>query len=903
MPVAGHYPEQLEAVVAMRDGSVTHIRPVRPEDAEPLLAFLRALPDDDRRMRFFSLATNLPRIARDEANVDYVQSLGLVATLGVEQRIIGHALYAPYGDGRAEVAFAIASQFQGQGLATLLLGQLAQAAAGNGIDTFMAMVLPENRRMLGVFRQSGFPIKVEYAMDAIEVTFPTSISADGLARFEQREEVASANALRRVLYPRSIAVVGASRNPQAVGGAVVRNLIASGFPGPIYPVNPSATAIQDLKAYPNVEAIPGDVDLAVMALPAGQVVGATEECGRKGVQALVVVTAGFSEAGDEGRRRQSELLQVCRMHGMRLIGPNCIGVINTDPISPLNATFGPLMPPAGRIGLASQSGAIGLAAVDFTTARNLGFSSVVSMGNKADISGNDLLGFWHADPRTDVILLYLESFGNPRKFARLARSIGKSKPIVALKSGRSSVGARATASHTGALLAASDVTVEALFHQSGVIRTDTLDEMLDVAELLVHQPLPAGPRVAIVTNVGGPGVMCADTCESLGLQVPLLSESTRVGLRAILPPAASVQNPIDMLAAATPDQYRDTLRLVAGDPNIDAIIAIFLKPLMAQPQEVAHALASSFETPVQTKPVIGVFMSSDPLPDLTATGGRRIPGYRMPEPAARALAHVVRYARWKVQPVEGVPLLTNTQRGEAALLLTEALLRGGGWLAPEDVRQLLSLYGIPTIEQCTVATPSEAATAAAELRGELALKVVAPTVLHKADVGGVRLHLRGPAAVQRAAEKMSEAVAKAAGIEPTGFIVQRMAPPGVELLVGVVNDPQFGPTIACGAGGSQVELLKDLSVRLAPVTPSDASAMLRELRCYPLLTGYRGAPPCDIAALQDVVLRIGALVDDHPTIAELDCNPVTVTAAGATVLDARIRIEVPAPLRPLGARL
>jgi acyl-CoA synthetase (NDP forming) len=578
-------------------------------------------------------------------------------------------------------------------------------------------------------------------------------------------------------------------------------------------------------------------------------------------------------------------------------------VINTDPRSPMNASFGPLTPPAGRIGLASQSGAVGLAAVDFTMARDLGFSSVVSMGNKADISGNDLLGFWHSDPRTDVIMLYLESFGNPRKFARLARAIGRSKPIVALKSGRSSVGARATASHTGALLAASDVTVDALFRQAGVIRTDTLDEMLDVAELLVHQPLPLGSRVAIVTNVGGPAVMCADRCESLDLQVPVLSEATQTALREMLPQEASVLNPVDMLAAATPGQYRDAIRIVAHDPNVDAVVTIFLPPLVAQPRDVAHAISEAVDTTDQEKPVLGVFMSSDQLPDLSRPGGGRVPGYRMPEPAVRALAHVVRYATWKAQPLENPPDLSDLHRGEAALLLAEALHNGGGWLAPDDVRTLLGLYGVPTIEQRTVRTPDEAASAARELRGEVVLKVVAPGVLHKADVGGVRLNLRGAAAVRRAAEKMITSVRDAAGVEPTGFVVQRMAAPGVEMLVGVVNDPQFGPTVACGAGGTLVELLRDLSVRLTPLTHSDAASMLRELRSYPLLTGYRGGSACDIGALEDVLVRIGALVDDHPCIAELDCNPVVASETGATAVDARIRIERPTPRRPLSARI
>ena len=897
------YPAQLEAEVATRDGSIVHIRPVRPDDADQLAAFLRALPDEDRRLRFFSLGANLTRIARDETNVDYVRSLGLLATFGPDHRLVGHGLYAPSQEGRAEVAFAIGRDFQGRGLATILLGQLAQAASANGIETFEAVVLPDNRRMLDVLRESGFPVQMHYEMDTIAVIFPTSLTPERLARFEAREAVASANALRRVLYPRSIGVIGASRNPGAVGAAVMRNLVASGFRGPIYPINPSATTIEGLAAYPTIEAAPEPVDLAVVAIPGARVIEIAEQCGRKGVQALIVLTAGFSESGEEGRRRQAALLAVCRNYGMRLIGPNCIGVINADPHAPMNASFGPLAPPAGRIGLASQSGAVGLAAIDFTVARDLGFSSVVSMGNKADISGNDLLGYWVSDPLTDVILLYLESFGNPRKFARLSRSIGKTKPIVALKSGRSSVGARATASHTGALLAASDVTVDALFSQSGVIRTDTLDEMLDVAELLVHQPLPSGPRVAIVTNVGGPAVMCADVCESLGLQVPPLSPATQARLRELLPAEASVANPVDMLAAATPDQYREAILHVVNDPDIDAVITIFLAPLVVRPDEVAAALTSAVDSGAIGKPVLGVFMSSADLPPLTTRNGHRLPGYHMPEPAARALAQVVEYARWKAQPIAAPPDLPGIQRDEVALLLSAQLREAGGWLAPQEVLRVLDLYGVPTVEQRTVTSAEEAGQAAREFGGEVALKVIAPGVLHKSDVGGVRLHLRGSTVVVRAADKMAEAVQRASGVAPSGFVVQRMLPAGVEMLVGVVNDRQFGPTLACGAGGTQVELVKDVAIRLTPLTPADATSMLRELRTFPLLTGYRGSPPCDIAALEDVLLRIGQLVEDHPCIAELDCNPVIASASGAVVVDARMRIEATAPLRPIGARL
>ena len=438
------YPAELEADVALRDGSIAHIRPIRAEDEPRLLAFLRELSNDDRRMRFFSLGNDLSGTAHAEADVDYVHSLGLLATVGSPERIVGHALYAPSGERRAEVAFAIAAEYQGRGLATILLGQLADAAAANGIDTFEAVVLTENRRMLDVFRESGFPVKTRYEWHNVEATFPTSLTPQALARFEQREELAAASALRRVLCPRSVAVIGASDKPAAVGFAVLRNLRAAAVSQSICPINPSATTIQSLASFASLDDIPGPVDLAIIAVPSKHVLAVAEQCGRKGVHALIVLTAGFAEVGPEGQERQSELLRICRSYGMRLIGPNCIGAINTDPAAPLNATFGPLMPPPGRIGMATQSGALGLAAIDFTAARGLGFSSLVSMGNKADISGNDLLGYWHSDPRTDVILLYLESFGNPRKFARFARAIGRSKPIVALKSGRSTVGARAT---------------------------------------------------------------------------------------------------------------------------------------------------------------------------------------------------------------------------------------------------------------------------------------------------------------------------------------------------------------------------------------------------------------------------------------------------------------------------
>jgi len=889
---ASAYPAEREADVALRDGSIAHVRPIRVDDGPALLLLLQSLSPDDRLLRFFSLGTNLERTALDEANVDYVRSYGLVVSVGPEQRLVGHAMYAPTGEGCAEVAFTIAREYQGQGLASTLLGQLAEAAASNGIHTFEAVAKPENRRMLDVFRESGFPVQTHFAWDVVEVSFPTELTPDGLARFEGREERSAANALRRVLYPRSVAVIGASRKPGSVGDAVVRNLVESGFRGPIFPINPTAESIRGLPCYPSFDSVHADVELAVIAVPAAAVVEMAERCGRKGVRALVVLSAGFAEVGNEGTQRQQQLLQVCRTYGMRLIGPNCIGVINTDPDAPLNATFGPLMPTAGRIGLATQSGALGLAAIDFASTRGLGFSSVVSMGNKADISGNDLLGYWHSDPRTDVVMLYLESFGNPRKFARFARHVGRDKPIIALKSGRSAVGARATSSHTGALLAASDVTVDALFRQSGVIRTDSLDEMLDVAQLLAQQPLPKGRRVGIVTNVGGPAVMCADACEAHGLHVPMLADATQSQLRALLPAESSVLNPVDMLAAATADQFRNAVQAVAADPGVDAVISIFLPPLATRSEDVARSLAQV----AVDKPLIAVFMSAHELPLLEAG---TVPLYTLPEPAAKALAQAAQYAEWRsTSDTDHVPRFPDVRRSEAGQLLAQAVQRGDGWLTADEVQRLLAYYGVPLVQQLLALTPVEAGYAADALGGgTFALKAIAPGLVHKSDAGGVRLNLASSEEVKDAAQEMSARIERV-----TGFLVQRMAPPGVELLVGVVNDRQFGPTIACGAGGTVVELLKDVSVRLAPLGRADAASMVRELRSFPLLDGYRGQPRMAVVALEDVLLRVSALAEDHPRIAELDCNPVIVAVEGAIVVDARVRVEAVDPPRPLGAR-
>jgi acetyl coenzyme A synthetase (ADP forming)-like protein len=837
--------------------------------------------------------------AHREANLDH--TFGLLALSGVEERVVGHAFYAVVDENRAEVAFTIANDFQGRGLGTMLLGQLAEVAAANGIHVFEAEVVAANHAMLHVFRASGFPLEVEATAGQLHLTFPTSFNRDAIARFEQRETIAAVNALKLFFNPRAVAVIGASRQRGTIGGEVFHNLLSFGFNGPVYPVNPTTEVVQSVPAYASVEAIPGPVDLAVIVVPAALVCEVAKACGRKGVRALVVISAGFSETGPEGQARQAELLRVCRAAGMRLIGPNCMGIANTDPAVALDATFAPGVPPQGRVGFSSQSGALGLAIIEYANSLGLGISTFVSVGNKADISGNDLLRYWESDEKTDVILLYLESFGNPKKFSQVARRVGRNKPIVVVKSGRSAAGARATSSHTGALIAASDVTVDALFRQAGVIRTDTLAELFDVASLLANQPLPQGHRVGIITNAGGPAILCADACEARGLEVPVLGADSQQQLRAFLLPGASASNPVDMIASASAADYRKAIDIVATDPNVDALIVIFTPPLVTRAEDVALAIADGVKALDQKKPVLAVFLSAHGTPAELRSDEVSIPSYAFPETAAIALARAARYREWRDRAETAAPAFQDVRRDEASAVVAAALCRGDGWLTAEEIAVVMSCYGLPLIEQKIVVSAEEAGAAAAELGGEVALKAIAPGVIHKTEAGAVRLHLRGEEQVRKAAFEMSEKL-KTQGQSLSGFIIQPMAQKGVEMLVGVVHDPQFGPVVACGAGGVQVELLRDVSVRLTPLAKEDAAEMIRSLKTYPLLTGFRGAPVCDVAALEEGLLRVSALVEDIPQISELDCNPFLVHERGATILDARIRVSAVDPRPLLGVR-
>lgn len=887
-------PDSRGADVVLRDGGTVRIRPARTTDRAKVEDYLIGLSPEARRLRFLSDSIDVTEVAATAINVEPGAHVTLLAlTGGDDGTVIGGAQYFRTTGGRAEVGVSVADAFQGRGLGSILIGRLAQAAHLSGIETLVAEVLPENHRMIDVFRQSGFAPRIRALPGTIEVTFPTTFTDDAVRSFEERADAAAASAVRTFLSPEVVAVIGASRNATSIGGRLFRSLLLSGFRGVVHPVNTTAAAVQGVAAFPSVLDIPQRIDVAFVAVPAEHVATVARQCAEKGVRGLVVITSGFAETSGEGPARERELIEICSDAGMRLIGPNCMGIVNTDPEVGLFGTFASATPAVGNVAFLSQSGALGLAVMNQTAGMSLGLSAFVSVGNKADISGNDLLAFWESDPRTDVILLYLESFGNPRRFARLARRVADRKPIVAVKSGRSAAGARAASSHTGAMLASSDVAVDSLFRQSGVIRTDTLAEMLDVAALLANQPLPRGRRVGIITNAGGLAILCADAAEARDLSVPAFSEETAARLRSFLPSEASVTNPVDMIASADGADYARAIDAVAGSGEVDSIVLIYIPPLESQAPEIARHVAEAVTALERRVPVLTVFMTTSDVADRLRSSPARIPVYAFPEQAVIALARAADYGGWRERPTGSAPAFADVGSDEAAGIISSALAEGHEWLEPGEIESLLGCYGIRMPRAERVKDAAGAGEATERIGGPVALKAVGP--LHKTEAGAVRLGLRGPEEVAGEAARMTERLTSA-GLTMEGFLVQQMVPDGVEMLVGVTSDPLFGPVVACGAGGTLVELLHDVEVRLAPLTDVDAREMVGSLRTFPLLDGFRGAPKADVAALEELVLRVGAMADSHPEIVEMDCNPVMVLPRGVMVVDARIRVQVaPAP--------
>lgn len=692
--------------------------------------------------------------------------------------------------------------------------------------------------------------------------------------------------LDAVLRPRSIAVIGAARSPQTIGHAIVANLVRHGFTGPVYPVNPHATAISSIPAYPDIAAVPEPVDLAIIVVPKHAVVPVATECGRRGVRSLLVISAGFREVGGEGIERERQLLEATRRYGMRLVGPNCLGVLNTDPGVSLNATFAPSMPPPGRVAFVSESGALGLVVLDYAREYGIGIGQFVSIGNHPDVTSSDLLEYWHEDPGVAAILMYVESFEEPRRFLELARRITRGKPIVVVKSGRSRAGARAAASHTGALAARGEA-VDALLAQAGVLRAETIEELFDMALALQDQPLPSSRRAAVITNSGGPGILAADALESRGLELPAFAQATEARLRSLLPEEASLRNPVDLIASVSPATYAEALTTVLADPGVDAVVAIFAPPVNVQQYQVASAIAG-LRSGHAGKPLLAVLMGRESLAQARQTLREAdVPTYVFPESAARALAALARQRERTERPDQSFEALP-VDREAAARILRAAHGAERRTLLGATPLELLHAYGIPTAPARMAATPEAAVEVAGALGYPVALKLVSPRFSHKSDIGGVRTNLRHPDDVHRAFIEIGETVLRAApDAELDGALVQKMAA-GRELIVGMVRDPAFGPLVMFGLGGTLTEAIGDVVFRLAPLERRDAAEMVRGIRGFRLLQPFRGAAAVDLTALEDVLLRVSQLACDFPEIDELDVNPVLATEDGAVAVDARV---------------
>ena len=913
----------------LTDGSTVEVRPARRQDHEAVRAMHAAMAPENIYLRFFSMSPNAAeqearRICR-EPDSDHA---ALLAWQG--DRLVGVAAYELAGKpGVAEVAFAVPDDVHGRGIASLLLEHLVWQARQRDLRAFIAETLAENSAMLRVFADAGLPAKRRISAGVVELTFPLPDRDDNyrlgnyLETVASRESRADVASLRPLLRPRSVAVVGPSRRGGTLGRAILHNIVTGGFTGPVYAVNPDATTMEGVPCVASVDDLPGQVDLAVIAVPSSAVPEVAARCGRHGVGALIVITSGLGAAG-------AELLAVCRRYGMRLVGPNCFGVI--VPWIGLDATFAASHPVRGVAGLVVQSGGVGIALLEQMSRLGIGVSSFASAGDKYDVSPTDMLTWWAQDEVTQLAVLYAESFGNPRKFAGTARRVAQRMPVLTVVGGRSPAGHRA-ASHTAAA-ATPPISQEAMFDQAGVIATRSLGELVDTAALLACQPLPAGNRVAIVSNAGGAGALAADACADHGLQVVKLGAATRRALSRLLPARAVVTGPVDTSLVVTTDTFRACVEEVAADDRVDAVLAVAvptaLSDLSAAVAEavvskpLAVALLDRAESVRRLKRLPVAQPPSGPPPDTGPAGGppaadpatagpaaaiidvaaaavTGVPCYADPESAARALGHAARYQAWRVRQRGTVPELSGLRTADARALVTGFLASSpaGGWLPEASAAELVSCYGVPLVATRPAASEQEAATAAAQLGGRVVLKAEAEGLVHRTDAGDVRLDLRTP---QEVAEGY-RALAADFGPSLRRVLVQPMLTGGVELMIGVVQEPVFGPLLVFGSGGVTTEVHRDHVTRLTPLTDADADAMIRAVRAAPLLFGHGDTPPVDTAALADALLRVSRLADDLPEVSQLDLNPIVARADGAWCVDVRVRISPAEPKDPFLRRL
>ena len=860
------YPRHWEADAVLADGGTVHLRPIMPDDADRLRAFHSRLSPDTVYMRFFSMVRTLSaREVERFTNVDHDERVAVVALLRDEIVGVVRCDKLP-GTTDAEVAVVVEDAHQGRGLGSLLLEHLESAAQERHVDRFVANVLPSNRRMIEVFKSAGFEIERHMSDGYVELVFPIKQTPASREVVRAREHRAEARSVARLLSPKTVAVIGASRQPGTAGHEVFRSLLEHGFEGPVYPVNPHAPHVASVRAYADVRDVPDDVDLAVIAVPAAQVAGAVAACAEKRVRGLLIVSGGFADAGEAGQARLAEVVRLARDGGMRLIGPNAMGVLNTDPAVRLHAAFavGAALP--GRVGVFSQSGALAGTVLAEAERRSLGLSTFVSIGDRADVSGNDLMQYWQQDPRTDVVLLHLQGFGNPRKFARIARVLGRSKPVVALKSGRG----------------AGDAAVDALFAGAGVVRVDTLAQLFEVAQLLALQPLPAGRRVGIVGTSSALAALAADSCRAAGLTVPPLPDSVQVVLRE-LAGTTETANPVDLGPLALPDHFRTALQLIAASGSVDAVLAL-VTPHIAE-DALAAALLEAGST--AGLPVLASFLGHDGVPPglrVNAPGAGpgpgSVPSFASPESAAIALSRAAAYATWRARPQGHVPVLQGISR-ERAYDVVAAHEHDGQWLPPEAAAGLLAAFGLTAWPTTRAAGLDEGVAAANSLGWPVALKSPDARWRNRVDVGAVRL------SIDTETELIEAWTSVQALVGPSQLLVQPMAPPGVSTVVRLVQDAAVGPLLSLRLGGVAADLLVDPVTCTLPLTDRDATELVAAVRGASLLDG------ADREALEDVLHRIARLGEELPEVAEVLLDPVLVGRSGVTLLHAGVRLLPP----------
>jgi acyl-CoA synthetase (NDP forming)/GNAT superfamily N-acetyltransferase len=871
------YPRHWEADVLLRDGQAAHLRPIAPDDEQRLVDFYEKVSAESKYLRFFA---PMPRLAdkdvRRFTHVDHHERVAFVLTVAGDIIAVGRFDRIPdHGRrrGEAEVAFLVQDAHQGRGIGQLLLEHLAQAGRERGVEKFVAEVLPQNRRMITIFREAGYQVAGGFEDGVMRLEFPISATETSISVMQAREHRAEATSIQHFFQARSVAVIGASRRHDTIGQALVRNLVLGDYQGRTYVVNPSAEAVAGMPAYASVADIPDSVDIAIVAVPADAVQDVVLDCAAKGVHGLVVISSGFAETGEEGRLRQRRLVGLARSYGLRVIGPNALGVINTSADYSLNASLSPLMPPRGRAGFFCQSGALGVAILEKVARRGLGLSTFVSAGNRADVSGNDLLQYWEEDEATEVVLLYLESIGNPRKFSRVARRVSQRKPVIAVRSGRSTQGV--PMGHAVRSIVAPQAAVDAMFRQAGVIQVDTLEEMFDVAQLVAHQPLPKGRRVAVVGNSDALGLLAADAAAAVGLEV---------------------RAPVALGSDATAEDFEDALDAAVDDPDIDAVVAVFIPPLNTTGVEVADVLAAVGEQ--SDKPLVSTFLAAEGVPELLrvpdlagSTAGRgSVPSYPAPEAAVRALARVAEYAAWLAKPEGDMVVAEEVDAGRARAVVEDVLTTApeGRDLTFGELRQVLDAYGIDLWDRIAVDSEASAVAAGERLGWDVVLKATAEHLRQRPDLAHVWRSIASPAEMREAWRSMQTVIDNPGS---AGFIVQRNGAPGVPVSIGGVEDPLFGPVVSFGVSGVASELLGDRSYRIPPMHSGEVFDMIREIKAAPLLFGYRGGEKADVAALEDLVLRLAQLKNDLPRVRSLHLNLVLAGAHGASVLNAVGRVE------------